>query len=183
MGNSGGHRCPPRALILAGVRNPGATFALLMLAVLLGACGGSYTKKDFATSADAICANATRQTRAIPPPSFTGGEAQQLGALGRYLSAVVPVLESEAAQIRALRRPAGDARDRAQLASYLGSLEQTVGDYRRLAAAATLGDAKGVADAQAALQAIPVAADARSYGLHTCGNPGSTAVGAAAPRS
>jgi hypothetical protein len=165
------------------VRNLGGTVILLTLTALLGACGSSYTKQDFATSADAICASAVRQTRAISPPSFSGGEAQQLSALGHYLSAVVPVLESEAAQIRALRRPGGNASDRARLASYLAALDRAVAEYRQLAAAAARGDAKLVARAEAALQAIPLAANARSYGLQACANPGSTAIGASAPRS
>ena len=51
-----------------------------------------------------------------------------------------------------------------------------VAEYRRLAAAAKLGDAQGVANAEAKLQANPVAALAAQYGLHDCGTPGGTGV-------
>ena len=141
--------------------------AAVTLAALVAGCGGSgYTRHDFITRADAICTGALRQARSITPGT----------ALPAYLGQFVPVLESEAAQLQALRRPPDTARDRATLAHYFAALKQTVVEYRQLAAAARSGDQQGVTDAEAALGASPVYSLATSYGLAACGTPGSTAV-------
>jgi hypothetical protein len=132
--------------------------------VLIAGCGGSYTQSDFIARADAICASALRQTRSITPTS----------ALGEYAGAVLPIVESEAAQLHALKRPPQDARDKATLAQYLGALAQEVENYRKLAAAARRGDGQSVTDAEAALRSSPAASLATSYGLRACGTPGAT---------
>lgn len=140
---------------------------VMALAVLLGGCGGSgYTKRDFVTRADAICAGALRQARSIAPGT----------TLPTYLAAYVPVLESEASQLEALRRPPDTARGRAILEHYYAALRQTVTEYRQLAAAAKSGEQDGVTNAEAALGASQVYSLATSYGLSSCGTPGSTAV-------
>jgi hypothetical protein len=137
------------------------------LAALVAGCGGSaYTKRDFVARADAICASALRQARSIAPGS----------ALSTYLAGFVPVLESEATQLQALRRPPGNARDRATLDRYFAALQQTVVEYRQLAAAARSGDDQAVTNAEAALGADQLYSLATSYGLGSCGTPGSTAV-------
>jgi len=130
-------------------------------------CGGSsYTKHDFVTRADAICAGALRQARSITPGT----------SLPTYLAQFVPVLESEASQLQALRRPPDTVRDHATLAHYFAALQQTVTEYRQLEAAAKGGDQQAVSNAEAALGASPVYSLATSYGLSSCGSPGSTAV-------
>jgi hypothetical protein len=142
-------------------------FGALALTVLIAGCGGSgYTKHDFVTRADAICASALRQARSIAPGT----------ALPTYLAQYVPVLESEATQLQALRRPPDTAHDRATLTHYFAALAQTVVEYRQLAAAARNGDQQAVTNAEAALGASPVYSLATSYGLTSCGTPGSTAV-------
>jgi len=156
-----------RPLASCGVRGTGCArfVALLALAAVLTGCGGSaYTKRDFIARADAICAGALRQTRSIPAGTD----------LASYLSDVLPVIQSEADQLRALRRPPGTARDRATLNQYFAALGQTVSDYRRLAAAATTGDQGAVASAEAALAASPLESLAASYGLRSCGAPSAT---------
>ena len=115
-----------------------------------------------------------RETRSIAAPSFSHAAAQQLTALADYLASVVPIVQSETTQLRALRRPTEDASARATLARYLGALAQAAGDYGELAAAARRGDAQGVASAEAALRASPVASLAASAGLRSCGIPGAT---------
>jgi hypothetical protein len=136
-------------------------------AVGLVGCGGStYTKHDFVIRADAICAGALRQARSIAPGT----------ALPAYLAAYVPVLESEASQLRALRRPPGSAHDQAALKQYFAALSQTVAEYRRLATAAKSGDDQGVANAESALGSSRVYSLATAYGLNSCGTPGSTSV-------
>jgi hypothetical protein len=150
------------------VRALRATPALLALAAVLAGCG-SYTRKDFITAADAICSSTQRQTRAIPPPT-----ASTLPALGAYLGHVVPVLQAESKQIRALGRPVQTTAERIALDSYLTALSQSVTGYKQLQAAAAANDAKAVASAEAALRANEVASLAANYGLRSCGTPGAT---------
>jgi hypothetical protein len=143
---------------------------------LVTACGSSYTRHDFIARADAICASALRATRAVPPPSFSGTAAQRMSQLGEYLGRVLPVVQAETRQIRALKTPPGTANERAALTSYVRAMGQLEAAYGRLAAAAKRGDADGVASAEAALRANPVASLAASYGLKSCGRPGTTRV-------
>ena len=154
-----------------------ATLAVLALSALLAGCGSaSYTKRDFVARANAICASTLQDTRAIAPPSFSHSPRQQLSALAGYLANVLPHVQSEADQLRALRRPPQDAHDRAALARYLAALAGAVVDFRELAAAAKRGDEQGVASAETALRSSPVASLAASYGLASCAAPGPTGV-------
>ncbi len=146
---------------------------LALIAVVAG-CGSAYTKRDFIARADAICAGTLRELRSIPPPSFGQSTASQGPSLAAYLAGAVPVLASESRQLEALRRPPPNAGDSAALTRWLGALAQVVQDYRALSAAAHRGDAQGVASAEAALRASPVATLAASYGLGSCATPGAT---------
>jgi hypothetical protein len=144
----------------------------LALALVVAGCGGSsYTKSDFIARADAICTDTLRQARALSPPATT---SQPGGALAAYLGQVVPLVESEANQLRALKRPPDNARDGATLAAYYKALAQIVDNYRQLETAARRGDTQTVTDVEATLRASPVAALAATYGLRSCGTPGST---------
>jgi hypothetical protein len=137
---------------------------LATVAAIAAGCGGaSYTKRDFVARADAICAAAVRNARAVEP-----------GALAASYAALAAVVESEQRQLHSLRRPPGRARERALLGRYFAALDGVVSDFRRLASAAAAGDAQGVAEAEAALRSSPVSALAASYGLSSCGTPGST---------
>ncbi len=155
-----------------GARHVRLSGSLTLLAALLAGCGGSsYTKSDFIARADAICTKTLRQTRAItPPPSAS----QPGGALAAYLGQLVPLVQSEAGQVRALRRPPGSDRDRLTLSQYLTALAQVAAAYRRLEAAAKSGDTQAVANVEATLRASPAASLAATYGLRICGNPGTT---------
>jgi hypothetical protein len=148
-----------------------AIIAVVSLAALLAGCGSKYTKSDFVARADGICTNAVRDIRSLNAPSATGGQA--LHALSQYLAKVVPIVQSEADQIRALKRPSGD---QAALDRYLSAQAEVVAEYRGLAAAAKRGDEQGVASAQAKLQSSRVAGLATQYGLHACGTPTGTGV-------
>jgi len=143
----------------------------ISLAALLAGCGSKYTKSDFAARADGICINAVREIRSLNLPSATAG--QGLHSLSQYLAKVLPIVQSEASQIRALKRPSGD---QAALDRYLSAQAEVVAEYRQLAAAAKRGDAQGVASAEAKLQASPIATLASQYGLHDCGTPVGTSV-------
>lgn len=147
---------------------------LLAVAILASACGGArhYTKADFVARANAICTKTLNQTRAITPPPST---AQPGGAFAAYLGKLVPLVQAEADQIRALKRPTGaTARERRMLSQYLAALGQVVTAYRELEAAAKRGDAETIASVEATLRANPAADLATSYGLRSCGTPGTT---------
>jgi hypothetical protein len=146
--------------------------ALGAAAALLAGCG-SYTKADFAASANALCANAVRESRALPPPSFAAGAAG-LSALASYLHRLLPIVGRETRQMLALRRPTGKASSRRALSRYLAAVSQAFSDYSALAAAARRGDTEGVTEAEARLRASPVASLAARYGLRSCANPGAT---------
>ncbi len=151
-----------------------ATVAVLSAASLAGCGGGSVKKSDFIVRAEAICTNIVRATRSITPPSAVGTKRQQLDSLAYYLGRLAPIVQSEAAQLHALKRPSGTAGENAALARYLGALARSASDYRRLADAARQGDATAVAGAEAALRENPVASLATAYGLRACGNAGAT---------
>jgi hypothetical protein len=142
----------------------------LLIALLTGCGGGGYDKSDFIAEADGICTNSLRQTRAIAPPT----SASETGAMAAYLSRLVPLVESEADQLRKLKRPPGNARDRLMLSQYFAALEKTVTAYRALEAAARGGDSDTIASVEATLRASPVAALATAYGIRSCGTPGAT---------
>lgn len=153
--------------------SPGArTIPVLLVtaALALAACGGGATsKKNVIARANAICAAAVSGIRATPPPA--GGQAS-LTALSAYLHRVLPIVEKEVSDLRALPRP---ARDRALLNSYLAAVAASGSDYRALAKAAAAGDRNGVARALEALQANANESLARRYGLVQCA--GSTGTG------
>lgn len=144
--------------------------AILLTALLTGCGGGGYSKSDFIAQANAICTNTLRQTRAVAPPASTA----QPGAMAAYLGRLVPLVQSEADQLRALRRPPGTTRDRLMLSQYFAALGQVVTAYRAFEAAARSGDSDTVASVEATLRASPVAALASAYGMRSCGTPGAT---------
>jgi hypothetical protein len=148
-----------------------AIVAVLSVVTLLAGCGNKYTKSDFISRADGICTNAVREIRSLNSPSATGG--QELHALSQYLAKVLPIVQSETSQIRALKRPSGD---QTALDLYLAAQAEVVAEYRRLADAAKHGDAQGVASAEAKLQSSPVTTLAGKLGLHDCGTPSGTGV-------
>jgi hypothetical protein len=127
------------------------------------ACGGhTATKRDVIARANAICVNALDGVRAVPPP--TGG-TNSPAALAGYLKKVVPIVSKEAADTRALPRP---AQDKAILDRYVRAVSATAAQYRTLAAAAQRGDAGAVAQGLAALRTSPAPALAAQYGLARC---------------
>jgi hypothetical protein len=145
--------------------------AATALVATLAGCGSSApTKHDFITRADAICASAIRQARAIPPPS------DQPTAQALYLTQLASIAQSEATQLRALRRPTQSSRDGATLSRYMEALAAVVTAYRNLAGAAKRGDAEAVNAAEADLRASPIASLANSYGMTSCATPGPTSV-------
>ena len=98
------------------------------ITVAVTACGGSYTKQDFVARANGICTDTLGQTRAIAP---TGAPADNR-ALAAYLRRVLPILQQEAGQLRALRRPPGSD-DKAALERYLSALDGQVAATKAVA--------------------------------------------------
>ncbi len=141
--------------------------------VLLTGCAG-LTKADFIARADAICADSVRATRLIAPPAFAEAGSGALDGLAAYASKVLPLVASEAGQLRALPRPQGNAKDSAALAGFLDAFSGVAADYGSLETAATKGDAPGVARAEGALGTSRVSTFARAYGLRSCGSAGAT---------
>jgi hypothetical protein len=162
--------------MLGRVRALVMTLIAAALACLAGCGGGGSVKKsDYVVRADAICTNAVRATRSLRPPATVGTQQQQLESLSQYLGKLVPIVQSEASQIQALKRPSGTAQDKAALDRYLGALAKTASSYKDLADAAKRGDASGVASAEATLRVNPVASLATAFGLRTCSAAGGTA--------
>jgi hypothetical protein len=146
--------------------------ALAAVAVGLAGCGSSYTKQDFVARANGICTDTLGQTRAIAP----AGAPQSNRALAAYLRQVLPILQQEATQLRALRRPSGSDADKASLDRYFSALDGQVAATKRLRDAAARNDGDGVSAAESDLQASQAASLAARYGLKSCAAPGSTAV-------
>ncbi|MGO9495168.1 MAG: hypothetical protein ACLQA5_00385 [Solirubrobacteraceae bacterium] len=94
--------------------------------------------------------------------------------MAAYLSRLVPLVQSEADQLRKLKRPPGDAHDRLMLSQYFASLGRVVTAYHELEAAARSGDSDTIASVEATLRESPVAALATAYGIRSCGTPGAT---------
>jgi hypothetical protein len=135
----------------------------------LAACGSSApTKKDVIVRGNAICSGALRDVRALPPPA-----AGSLAGMATYLKQVVPIVQREAASIRALPRP---AKDRALLERYVTALTATAGRYQGLEAAAARGDQAAVTSGLATLAADGAPALAAQYGLTQCAQAAGTGV-------
>ena len=140
-----------------------------MLAV---ACGGpaAVTHHDDLARANAICAAALRQVRAVPAPGATGPSA-----LIPYLDRVVPILRAEDVALHRLKRPAQAHALGARRVVWLQAEGAAVAAYVSLDRAAHRGDAGALATAEAALRDSPAPALAARYGLSDCARAGSTA--------
>lgn len=142
---------------------------IAVAAVLLLAGCGSYTKRSFIASANAICAATVRDTRDLTPPV-----SSSMSDLAAYLAKLTPILHSEERQIAALQRPTESPADRAKLMTYLAALRQSAGDFDALEAAARAGDRQALTSAEASLRVDPVTSAAAAYGLRSCAAAGST---------
>jgi hypothetical protein len=145
--------------------------ALAAAGILATACGGhTATKQDVIARANGICISALRAVRSVPPPAGASGSP---AALAAYLQKVVPIVQKEADDTRALPRP---AQDRAVLDRYVAAVTASASQYRALAAAATNRDAAAVSQGLATLRASHVPALAAQYGLNRCSVSAGTGV-------
>jgi hypothetical protein len=156
------------------VRRLSSILAAVAVAALLVACGsssgptsvkksGTLSKPDWIAAADNICADALRQTAALPKPSTTDELVSQLDKL-------IVIYEHEQAELRKL---VPEEREQAAVDAVVEAAGVQVTLARGLREAARTGDttaiaAFGNANAAKAQQAQRVAQD---YGLKVCGNP------------
>jgi hypothetical protein len=139
--------------------------------VAITACGGhTVTKQDVIARANGICINALRAARSLPAPAVGTGST---AALAAYLDRLVPIVEKQASQTRALPRP---ARDRAILNRYVAAVSAGANQYRTLLTAAKNADSAAVSHGLATLRASPAAALAARYGLTRCNAAAGTGV-------
>ncbi len=135
------------------------------------ACGGhAATKDDVIARGNAICAGALRDLRATPSPA---SGRTSLANLAAYMDAVLPIVQREVSNLRALPRPAANRR---LLNQYVAAVSRSASTYRSLAQAARRGDQAGVNQALATLQGNPAATLAGRYGISQCASAGGTAV-------
>jgi hypothetical protein len=137
--------------------------------VLVVAACGSATKKDVIARANAICATAQRDLRALTPPA--GASMSELAA---YFGHVVPIVETEAKQVGALPRP---QQDLVVLNSWIHNVTIAAGEFRALLTAARLGDRAAVNTALAALRTNHDTELAARYGAGICAASAGTASG------
>ena len=145
--------------------------ALAAVCIAATACGGhTATKQDVIARANGICISALRAVRSVPPPAGASGSP---AALAAYLQKVVPIVQKEADDTRALPRP---AQDRAVLDRYVAAVTASASQYRALAAAAKNGNTAAVSQGLAALRASHLPALATRYGLNRCSVSAGTGV-------
>ncbi|MFZ1997264.1 MAG: hypothetical protein WAU75_24320 [Solirubrobacteraceae bacterium] len=146
------------------MRRPGTAQGVATLATvcLLTGCGGGHTatKQDVIARANGICVNTLRAVRNVPPPA--GGS---LPALATYLGKVQPIIDKEAADTRALPRP---AQDRAILNHYVAAVSAGAAQYHAAATAAKSDDSAAVSQALGALRDNTAPTFAARYGLDEC---------------
>jgi hypothetical protein len=145
-----------------------------VLALCLAGCGSHYTRQDFISRANGICLSTTRAVRSLTPPQFTGTAAQQQHSLGEYLTHVAPLVQSQARRLAALPQPPGSKRQQRLLARWLAAEQSSAVGFKKFAAAAISGNADAVADAGAAVAAVPVVQLASQYGARDCAAPGAS---------
>ncbi len=137
------------------------------VALIVTACGGhTVTKQDVIARANGICITALHAMREVPPPTGSAG-------LAPYLAKVLPIIDKEAKDTRALPRP---AKERAVLDHYVAAVTAGANQYRALATAARNGDTAAVSRGLAALRASPAPALAAQYGLTRCNASAGTGV-------
>jgi hypothetical protein len=132
----------------------------------LAGCGGGGTlsKADFVSRADAICKRYSARIKAIPQPKSPAG-------IPRFVERALPLTRKELAELRALRPPAKDA---GTVRRILDEFERTIEAGRKLSAAVQKNDRGAFDRANLAGSKAARTADrlARAYGFRSCGKNG-----------
>ena len=139
-------------------------FPLLLVVVLLAACGGDggkpLTREQYAAKADAICGKYKKQTDALPRPA-------NLADLGKVAGQVIPILEGAHSDLRKLKPPADEE---ATANAWLDQFDVIIGDDEKIRDKANDNDTAAVqALAGPALEHNQRANQlARQLGMATC---------------
>lgn len=94
----------------------GACAAAIVLALTAAGCGSSddssgddsITKAEFVTQANAICAESNKSINAAEKDAFSGGQPTQADVENFVNDTVIPEVESQITDIRALEVPDGE---------------------------------------------------------------------------
>jgi hypothetical protein len=101
-------------------------FPLLLVVVLLAACGGDggkpLTQEQYAAKADAICGKYKKQTDALAQPA-------NLADLGKVADQVIPILEGARSDLGKLK-PAADEETTAN--AWLHQFDVIIGDVGKI---------------------------------------------------
>jgi hypothetical protein len=152
--------------------------------LLAGACGGSSSRSTSSSAAPTVAANkpafleqansickqySDQVKRIVMPGDLTQVTAEQLPAWSSYFQQILPPIQKEQSDLRALTPPSGDA---STINAILDDQAAGIEDLQALQRAAAQSDLPGF---QAALSRFNqrfarVQAEARQYGLAECSN-------------
>jgi len=143
-----------------------AVVALAALAV--SGCGGGggktqrLSRDEYVAKADAICAQAVKQQKALPTPS-------SIDEIPAYVDKALPVIDDAIAKIRKLKPPVTMEQG---VKAWLDQTEATRSELTKLRSAAKSGDPTKVRKvaAKGTQMDSERSALARSIGLTTCAN-------------
>lgn len=149
-----------RRAVVAGV-------AILLVVALVGGVlalvfsGGGVSKEEFIEQADAICRSVGEETATLEPPT-------DLAATEEFFDAVIPLLDRETREIRALEAPEEDSET---LESWLETQDRLLAIFNEAAEAAAADDQNGFDSAFGEATAVQVESGglAASYGFKVCG--------------
>lgn len=133
----------------------------LIASVVVLATDGGVSKEEFIDQADAICAQKRAEADELTDPT-------DLETTGTFFSQIVPILEDQIAEIRALEAPEDD---RDVLEQWLDTQERLVEIFGRAADAASSGDQQGFDEAFADANAAQLESSrlAEDFGFEVCG--------------
>ena len=141
--------------------------SLVALCLVLAGCGGDDgpSAAGYREQAEEICATATREAAAVPPPSDS---AESVAAYG---AAIGKIRQNEAVALSELEPPDDLEKAHTLLVNASGAIVRSLSD---LTAAAKRGDrtAAGAASAAGARAAAQARRAAGELDLPSCGEPG-----------
>lgn len=133
----------------------------LIASVVVLATDGGVSKEEFIDQTDAICAQKRAEADELTDPT-------DLESTGTFFSQIVPILEDQISEIRALEAPEDD---RDVLDQWLDTQERLVEIFGRAADAASAGDQPGFDEAFADANAAQLESSrlAEEFGFEVCG--------------
>jgi hypothetical protein len=142
---------------------------VVALVVALGACGGSsykgLSKADFVKQAEAICKAADTKSSTVTDSLQANPSVAQLKSV--FTSQLIPILQSEIDDLRALKPPEAD---RDEIDKMLDNLSEGADQAKAEVQAAKTQADFGKITQPAGMKTA--SAQAKAYGLPTCGSGG-----------